>query len=164
MNKIVISKLISVANELDAMGDSVNADRLTNLADSYQAPLKEDIDERMDQSFEDSDDFSALQNILSDMLSSGEITSDQKNEIEDIVNGEMSTDDFSSDDDSMNVKELSNPIDGDETMADDMMANDMPDEIEDTDIEKPNDEDLESLFADDPELLEWWRNLGNRNE
>jgi hypothetical protein len=164
MNKIVISKLISVANELDAMGDSVNADRLTNLADSYQAPLKEDIDERMDQSFEDSDDFSALQNILSDMLSSGEITSDQKNEIEDIVNGEMSTDDFSSDDDSMNVKELSNPIDGDETMADDMMANDMPDEMEDTDIEKPNDEDLESLFADDPELLEWWRNLGNRNE
>jgi hypothetical protein len=164
MNKIVISKLISVANELDAMGDSVNADRLTNLADSYQAPRKEDIDERMDQSFEDSDDFSALQNILSDMLSSGEITSDQKNEIEDIVNGEMSTDDFSSDDDSMNVKELSNPIDGDETMADDMMANDMPDEMEDTDIEKPNDEDLESLFADDPELLEWWRNLGNRNE
>jgi hypothetical protein len=164
MNKIVISKLISVANELDAMGDSVNADRLTNLADSYQAPRKEDIDERMDQSFEDSDDFSALQNILSDMLSSGEITSDQKNEIEDIVNGEMSTDDFSSDDDSMNVKELSNPINGDETMADDMMANDMPDEMEDTDIEKPNDEDLESLFADDPELLEWWRNLGNRNE
>ena len=39
-----------------------------------------------------------------------------------------------------------------------------PDEMEDTDIEKPNDEDLESLFADDPELLEWWRNLGNRNE
>jgi hypothetical protein len=159
MNKIVISKLISVANELDAMGDSVNADRLTNLADSYQAPRKEDIDERMDQSFEDSDDFSALQNILSDMLSSGEITSDQKNEIEDIVNGEMSTDDFSSDDDSMNVKELSNPIDGDE-----MMADEMPVEMEDTDIEKPNDEDLESLFADDPELLEWWRNLGNRNE
>ena len=60
MNKIVISKLISVANELDAMGDSDNADRLTNLADSYQAPLKEDIDERMDQSFEDSDDFSEL--------------------------------------------------------------------------------------------------------
>jgi hypothetical protein len=113
----------------------------------------------MDQSFEDSDDFSALQNILSDMLSSGEITSDQKNEIEDIVNGEMSTDDFSSDDDSMNVKELSNPIDGDE-----MMADEMPVEMEDTDIEKPNDEDLESLFADDPELLEWWRNLGNRNE
>jgi hypothetical protein len=48
MNKIVISKLISVANELDAMGDSVNADRLTNLADSYQAPLKEDIDERIE--------------------------------------------------------------------------------------------------------------------
>ena len=163
MNKIVISKLISVANELDAMGDSVNADRLTNLADSYQAPLKEDIDERMDQSFEDSDDFSALQNILSDMLSSGEITSDQKNEIEDIVNGEMSTDDFSSDDDSMNVKELSNPIDGDEMMADEM-PDEMPVEMEDTDIEKPNDEDLESLFADDPELLEWWRNLGNRNE
>lgn len=163
MNKIVISKLISVANELDAMGDSVNADRLTNLADSYQAPRKEDIDERMDQSFEDSDDFSALQNILSDMLSSGEITSDQKNEIEDIVNGEMSTDDFSSDDDSMNVKELSNPIDGDEMMADEM-PDEMPVEIEDTDIEKPNDEDLESLFADDPELLEWWRNLGNRNE
>jgi|APGre2960657404_1045060.scaffolds.fasta_scaffold143200_2 hypothetical protein len=163
MNKIVISKLISVANELDAMGDSVNADRLTNLADSYQAPRKEDIDERMDQSFEDSDDFSALQNILSDMLSSGEITSDQKNEIEDIVNGEMSTDDFSSDDDSMNVKELSNPIDGDEMMADEM-PDEMPVEMEDTDIEKPNDEDLESLFADDPELLEWWRNLGNRNE
>ena len=163
MNKIVISKLISVANELDAMGDSVNADRLTNLADSYQAPRKEDIDERMDQSFEDSDDFSALQNILSDMLSSGEITSDQKNEIEDIVNGEMSTDDFSSDDDSMNFKELSNPIDGDEMMADEM-PDEMPVEMEDTDIEKPNDEDLESLFADDPELLEWWRNLGNRNE
>jgi hypothetical protein len=163
MNKIVISKLISVANELDAMGDSVNADRLTNLADSYQAPRKEDIDERMDQSFEDSDDFSALQNILSDMLSSGEITSDQKNEIEDIVNGEMSTDNFSSDDDSMNVKELSNPIDGDEMMADEM-PDEMPVEMEDTDIEKPNDEDLESLFADDPELLEWWRNLGNRNE
>jgi hypothetical protein len=163
MNKIVISKLISVANELDAMGDSVNADRLTNLADSYQAPRKEDIDERMDQSFEDSDDFSALQNILSDMLSSGEITSDQKNEIEDIVNGEMSTDDFSSDDDSMNVKELSNPIDGDEMMANEM-PDEMSDEMEDTDIEKPNDEDLESLFADDPELLEWWRNLGNRNE
>jgi hypothetical protein len=163
MNKIVISKLISVANELDAMGDSVNADRLTNLADSYQATRKEDIDERMDQSFEDSDDFSALQNILSDMLSSGEITSDQKNEIEDIVNGEMSTDDFSSDDDSMNVKELSNPIDGDEMMADEM-PDEMPVEMEDTDIEKPNDEDLESLFADDPELLEWWRNLGNRNE
>jgi hypothetical protein len=163
MNKIVISKLISVANELDAMGDSVNADRLTNLADSYQAPRKEDIDERMDQSFEDSDDFSALQNILSDMLSSGEITSDQKNEIEDIVNGEMSTDNFSSDDDSMNVKELSNPIDGDEMMADEM-PDEMPVEMEDTNIEKPNDEDLESLFADDPELLEWWRNLGNRNE
>ena len=163
MNKIVISKLISVANELDAMGDSVNADRLTNLADSYQAPRKEDIDVRMDQSFEDSDDFSALQNILSDMLSSGEITSDQKNEIEDIVNGEMSTDNFSSDDDSMNVKELSNPIDGDEMMADEM-PDEMPVEMEDTDIEKPNDEDLESLFADDPELLEWWRNLGNRNE
>ena len=48
MNKIVISKLISVANELDAMGDSVNADRLTNLADSYQAPRKEDIDERIE--------------------------------------------------------------------------------------------------------------------
>ena len=48
MNKIVISKLISVANELDAMGDSDNADRLTNLADSYQAPLKEDIDERIE--------------------------------------------------------------------------------------------------------------------
>ena len=102
MNKIVISKLISVANELDAMGDSDNADRLTNLADSYQAPLKEDIDESMDQSFENSDDFSELQKILSDMLSSGEITSDQKNDIEDIVNGEMSTDDFSSADHSMN--------------------------------------------------------------
>jgi hypothetical protein len=44
------------------------------------------------------------------------------------------------------------------------MPDEMPVEMEDTDIEKPNDEDLESLFADDPELLEWWRNLGNRNE
>ena len=159
MNKIVISKLISVANELDAMGDSDNADRLTNLADSYQGPLKEDIDERMDQSFENSDDFSELQKILSDMLSSGEITSDQKNDIEDIVNGEMPTDDFSSDDDSMNVKEFSNPM-GD--LEDENMEPETV-EPEPTDTSDINESDLEELFADDPELLQWWRNLGNNN-
>lgn len=159
MNKIVISKLISVANELDAMGDSDNADRLINLADSYQAPFKEDIDERMDQSFEDSDDFSELQKILSDMLSSGEITSGQKNDIEDIVNGEMSTDDFSSDDDSMNVKEFSNPM-GD--LEDENMEPETV-EPEPTDTSDINESDLEDLFADDPELLQWWRNLGNNN-
>lgn len=157
MNKIVISKLFSVANELNAMGDSDNADRLTNLADSYQAPFKKDIDERMDQSFKNSDDFSELQKILSDMLSSGEITSDQKNEIEYIVNGEI--DDFSSDDDSMNVQEFSNPMGDleDENMEPKTVE---PEPTDTSDIDKT---DLEKLFADDPELLQWWRNLGNNN-
>jgi hypothetical protein len=160
MNKIVISKLISVANELDAMGNHDDADRLTDLADSYEAPDKEDIDLRMDKSLEDSDDYQALQEILNEMLNSGEISSEQKSQVESVLGDSSPFSDYSNDDDdSMNVKELSNPIEGDE-----MMANDMPDKMEDTDIEKPNEEDLESLFADDPELLEWWRNLGNRNE
>ena len=111
------------------------------------------------QSVEDSDDFSELQKILSDMLSSGEITSDQKNDIEDIVNGEMSTDDFSSDDDSMNVKEFSNPM-GD--LEDENMEPETV-ELEPTDTSDINESDLEDLFADDPELLQWWRNLGNNN-
>jgi len=165
MNKIVISKLISVANELDAMGNHDDADRLTDLADSYEAPDKEDIDLRMDKSLEDSDDYQALQEILNEMLNSGEISSEQKSQVENVLGDSSPFSDYSNDDDdSMNVKELSNPIDGDDMMADDMMADDMPNEMEDTDIEKPNEEDLESLFADDPELLEWWRNLGNRNE
>ena len=160
MNKIVISKLISVANQLDAMGDHDNADRLTDLADSYEAPFKEDIDERMDQSLEDSDDFNELQRILSEMLSSGEITSDQKTEIEDIVNSEMSTDDFSSDDDSVNVKEFSNPM-GD---VEDEDMKPKTTEPEPTDTSKVDDTDLEELFADDPELLNWWRNLGSNED
>lgn len=150
MNKIVISKLISVANELDAMGNHDDADRLTDLANSYNAPNKEDIDLRMDKSFEDSDDYQALHQILEEMLNSGEINSKQKTQIENVLGDSSTFSDYSNDDgESMNVKELSNPIDSGE--------------MKNTDIKKPNDEDLESLFADDPELLEWWRNLGNNN-
>ncbi len=160
MNKIVISKLISIANQFDSMGNYEDADRLSDVANSFQAPNKEDIDERMDQSFENSDDYQALQDILEDMLNSGELSPEQKSEIENIIGDNSSAIDFSNDedDDSIDVKELSNPIDGEE-----MMSDDTADEMDDTDIEKPSEEDLESLFADDPELLEWWRNLGSNN-
>lgn len=160
MNKIVISKLISIANQFDSMGNYEDADRLSDVAGSFQAPNKEDIDARMDQSFENSDDYQALQDILEDMLNSGELSPEQKSEIENIIGDDSSAIDFSNDedDDSIDVKELSNPIDGDE-----MMSDDTADEMNDTDIEKPSEDDLESLFADDPELLEWWRNLGSNN-
>jgi hypothetical protein len=160
MNKIVISKLISIANQFDSMGNYEDADRLSDVAGSFQAPNKEDIDARMDQSFENSDDYQALQDILEDMLNSGELSPEQKSEIENIIGDDSSAIDFSNDedDDSIDVKELSNPIDGEE-----MMPDDTADEMDDTDIEKPSEEDLESLFADDPELLEWWRNLGSNN-
>jgi hypothetical protein len=160
MNKIVISKLISIANQFDSMGNYEDADKLSDVANSFQAPNKEDIDERMDKSFEDSDDYQALQDILEEMLNSGELSPQQKTEIENIVGEGSDVSDFSNDedDDSIDVKELSNPIDGDE-----MMPDDTADEMNDTDIEKPSEDDLESLFADDPELLEWWRNLGSNN-
>ena len=51
MNKIVISKLISIANQFDSMGNYEDADKLSDVANSFQAPKKEDIDERMDKSF-----------------------------------------------------------------------------------------------------------------
>ncbi len=43
MNKIVISKLISIANQFDSMGNYEDADRLSDVANSFQAPNKEDI-------------------------------------------------------------------------------------------------------------------------
>jgi hypothetical protein len=159
MNKIIISKLISVANNLDFLGSHEDADKLTRLADSFSAPMKEDIDERMDDSFSAGDDFAELQRILDEMVSSGEINEMQKSEIENIVNeGDMSSN-MSSDEDSIGVKEFSNPID---SMDDeDMNSEPMP---EPTDTSTVDDEDLESLFADDPELLNWWRNLGSNKD
>ena len=59
----------------------------------------------------------------------------------------------------MNVKEFSNPM-GD--LEDENMEPETV-EPEPTDISDINESDLENLFADDPELLQWWRNLGNNN-
>ena len=157
MNKIIISKLISIANQLDSIGIHDDADKLTRVADSFSAPMKEDIDERMDDSLSAGDDFAELQRILDEMVSSGEINEMQKSEIENIVNeGDMSKD-MSSDEDSVNVKEFSNPVNS----PDDMDSEPMP---EPTDTSKVDDADLEDLFADDPELLNWWRNLGSNKD
>lgn len=159
MNKIIISKLISIANQLDSIGIHDDADKLTRVADSFSAPMKEDIDERMDDSLSAGDDFAELQRILDEMVSSGEINEMQKSEIENIVNeGDMSND-MSSDEEPIGVKEFSNPVDSMDN--DDMDSEPMP---EPTDTSTVDDEDLESLFADDPELLNWWRNLGSNKD
>lgn len=172
--KNTLKNLIYVADYLDSVKMHEESSILTRIAKKIVISEEDDFDPETDEIDVDfNDDVNTENDVLIELqkiLDELDLTDEQKSEIMDIVD-----DMHEEDEDEEKVKEFSFE---DDMNSDNMMENsDIQDEGNqavfddavmrgeesdaDADVDQAANDEIESLLADDPELLEWYRNLGS---
>ena len=171
--KNTLKSLIYVADYLDSVKMHEESTVLTKIAKKIAIAEDDDFDpdvdfvddEMADEISDQDDEMMELQNILDELG----LSDAQKQEIMDIVESVEDEDDddnvaeFSFEDDMRSDKMMEDSDiqdEGNQAVFEDAIQTGEEFDAEISDADQSANDEIESLLADDPELLKWYRSLG----